>query len=262
MLVAMHGKEVTIVVLICFTLALGALLRLAATRFRFPYTLAVLAAGIAAGFFVPDEGSGHEPSILATVFAEGTALSPDLIIFVFLPALVFEAAFGLKVHAFRKNVGAVMVLAVPGLVLSVVATGALAVGLTAGSWQWGWTAALVFGALISATDPVAVVAILRECGAPKRLGVLIEGESLLNDGTAIVVFHVLIGVLIAGGWDNVGIGHTVLDFAIVYGLISTNASSFAIPSSPGARPLQCLFTRILFALCLSRSLIEKKDRLV
>ncbi|MCP4578823.1 MAG: hypothetical protein GY846_21300, partial [Deltaproteobacteria bacterium] len=63
------------------------------------------------------------------------------------------------------------------------------------SWQWGWVTALVFGSLISATDPVAVVAILKELGVSKRLGTLIEGESLLNDGTAIVFFTVLFSVM-------------------------------------------------------------------
>src|SRR5690606_7591146 len=101
-------------------------------------------------------------------------------------------------HAVRKNLGAIVVLAAPALVLATILTALAMVWITRSSWQWSLSAALVFGALISATDPVAVVAILREVGAPKRLGVLIEGESLFNDGTAIVVFSVLLATLQGG----------------------------------------------------------------
>ena len=99
--------------------------------------------------------------------------------------------------------------------LATVATAFLMVGVTDMSWQWSLPAALVFGALISATDPVAVVAVLREVGAPKSLAVLIEGESLMNDGTAIVVFTVLLGLLTAASGDggaSFEIGPTALRF--------------------------------------------------
>jgi NhaP-type Na+/H+ or K+/H+ antiporter len=66
-----------------------------------------------------------------------------------------------------------------------------------------WNAALLFGAIVSATDPVAVVALLKELGASKRLGTMIEGESLLNDGTAMVVFLVIMD-LVEGGTTNFG----------------------------------------------------------
>ena len=126
----------------------------------------------------------------------GARVTPELILFVFLPVLVFESAFKVHLHTFRKNAAAVATLAVPGMAGSalIVATGMI--GLSAlGGWHWGWPESLVFGALISATDPVAVVALLRETGAPKRLGLLIEGESLFNDGTAIVLFAVFLGWL-------------------------------------------------------------------
>ncbi len=210
----MHGTEYTVVFLVCVILTLGALIRIIDARLsiRGPYTVVMLLLGLGVGFAIKRvDVSGSALGLIE----HGTTIAPDLIILVFLPALVFESAYALDVHAFRKNLGAVLLLAMPALVICTVATGGAMVGLTSGTWEWGFTAALVFGALISATDPVAVVAILREAGAPKRLGVLIEGESLLNDGTAIVVFNVLIAVLIAGGWGNVSVGHTALDFLIV-----------------------------------------------
>lgn len=192
-----EGPEVAAVAILCIALAAGAATRLIAQRVRIPYTVAMLLLGMAFGLVLP-RLDAHTP-LLDPLAA--SVVSPELILFVFLPALVFESAFALDVHAFLKDMGLVALLAVPALVLTALAVGAWTVWITAAGWAWSWPAALVFGALISATDPVAVVAILREVGAPKRLGVLIEGESLLNDGTAIVVFSVLVGLLGKGAAD-------------------------------------------------------------
>jgi len=206
-----HETELTVVVIAASALAIGALMRLVSARTKFPYTIGMLLVGIGLGVVLEQlagtqgavgtavgaahgEG-GHGTPNLVEMFAQGSAISPHLIIMVFLPALIFESAYAIDVHTFRNNVGAVIVLAVPALVVATLVTAAAMVGITAPFWRWGWPAALVFGALISATDPVAVVAILRELGVSKRLGVLIEGESLLNDGSAIVVFTVLFGML-------------------------------------------------------------------
>jgi Na+/H+ antiporter len=189
-----HGVELTVVLIFCFALAVGAALTMLSERVKLPYTIALLGAGLASGVllqFVPSHST-------AALLSRGAEISPDLIIFVFLPVLVFESAFSLELHSFRKNLGAVLVLAGPTLVLSTVAVAGLTVALTAGGWGWSWLVALVFGALISATDPIAVVALLRSLGAPKRLALLIEGESLLNDGTAIVVFSLLLAMLTGG----------------------------------------------------------------
>lgn len=207
-----HGVELGIAIVVCFGLAAGAGLRWVARRTGVPYTVAMLVLGLAVGVglerFV---GGGALPGF----GGELPGLSPDLILFVFLPALIFESAFALDVHAFRRNLGTVVILAVPALVVAIVLTALLAWGLV-GAW-WGWTlgAGLVFGALISATDPVAVVAVLRELGAPKRLSLLIEGESLLNDGTAIVAFGVLVPLLAAGAAGGFDAGSTALSFVQV-----------------------------------------------
>ena len=158
----------------------------------------MLLLGIGIGL-VAEKLGGHGPlAHFSEMLSRGQLLSHDMVIFVFLPALIFESAFGMDVYAFRKELGSVTLLAVPALIICTVATAYLVFGLAGDSWGWSLSVALVFGALISATDPVAVVSILRESGAPKRLGILIEGESLLNDGTAIVVFTVLLGLLTAG----------------------------------------------------------------
>ncbi len=139
-------------------------------------------------------------------------LTPELVLFLFLPALIFESAFNLDARQLVKDLAPVLSLAIPALLIS---TAIVGVGL------W-WLIdiniflALVFGALISATDPVAVVALFKELGAPQRLTVLVEGESLLNDATAIVVFNIILGLLITGSfaWSDLGVAAT--DFLRVF----------------------------------------------
>lgn len=132
-------------------------------------------------------------------------IDPHLILYVFLPTLIFEAAFAMDVHTFKKSFTNAFMLAVPGIIIALVLTGAIIIamkGAGLGFAGWGWPLALLFGAVVSATDPVAVVALLKELGASKKLGTLIEGESLLNDGTAIVIFMVLLATITGAGSDT------------------------------------------------------------
>jgi CPA1 family monovalent cation:H+ antiporter len=129
------------------------------------------------------------------------SLSPEIMLFIFLPALIFESGFALDARQMLKDLPPILILAIPAMLMST-----LVVGL--GTW-WALDikliVALVFGALISATDPVAVVALFKELGAPNRLNVLVEGESLLNDATAIVAFSILLGIAVEGsgiGWSD------------------------------------------------------------
>ncbi|KAK6191717.1 hypothetical protein SNE40_003328 [Patella caerulea] len=116
--------------------------------------------------------------------------NPHLILHTFLPVLLFESAFALDFHTFRKTSAQVLILAVPGLALSSVLISIMAQYLF--DYNWDWNIGMLFGSLMSATDPVAVVAILREVGASKKLSIMIEGESLLNDGAAIVFFNIFL----------------------------------------------------------------------
>jgi len=224
-----HGPELTAVVVLCLALGVGAATRWLAKKTRVPYTVAMMLLGVAGGIALQE--SGDVGATLESL-RDGSIVSSDLIVFVFLPALIFESAFAIDVHAFRKDLGFVLLLAMPALIAATALTAGLMLGLTGlgiggEAWEWSVPAALVFGALVSATDPVAVVAVLREVGAPKRLGLLIEGESLLNDGTAIVVFHVLLAVLIGGDFD---LGHGVVELVRVAGggvLVGLLLGSFA-----------------------------------
>ncbi len=121
----------------------------------------------------------------------------DLIFYVFIPVLVFESAYKINKTLLLENIVPVIVLAVIGLLLTAALT---AIGLyyaIAHPLGFPLIAALLTGSILAATDPVAVVARLREIGAPKRLGVLLEGESLFNDATAIVLFGLLISMALS-----------------------------------------------------------------
>lgn len=157
-----------------------------ARRMRMPYTVALVVAGLAVG---------------ATGLITPPALTKELLFAVFLPGLLFEAAFQLEAEEFWRNRLTLFSLALPAVV---VATGFIAAALVLGSRlvhadaPIAWGPAFVFATLIAATDPIAVVAIVRTLGAPARLGILIEGESLLNDGTAAVSFAIAVTYVMGG----------------------------------------------------------------
>jgi CPA1 family monovalent cation:H+ antiporter len=153
---------------------------------RFPYTIGLLIIGILVGYL------SSRVEVLAPM--REVQLSPDLILFLILPTLLFEASINIDSKILFRNLIPILVLATVGLLISTVIVGfgiSAATPLTLG-------AALLFGALISATDPVAVIALFKELGVPIRLSTLVDGESLFNDATAIVVFNILLGIVAAG----------------------------------------------------------------
>jgi monovalent cation:H+ antiporter, CPA1 family len=156
----------------------------AVRRLRIPYTVALVVAGLA----------------LTLQQRPPVQLRPEVILALFVPPLVFDAAFHLNFAQLQRMLPRIIVLAVPGVILTMLIVG----GMVALTTPLSLMAALVFGALISATDPVAVVALFRTFGVPRRLAVLVEGESLLNDGTAIVLYNLMIGAAVAGRFDLLG----------------------------------------------------------
>ena len=140
-------------------------------------------------------------------------MDSHLMLNLLLPPLLFESAFAIDWHIFIKVAKYATILATLGLIVCVGLTGVMYHVLYS-AHGWGWEACFLLGGILSATDPVAVVALLREMGVKKNLATLIEGESLLNDGTAMVVYSVLILSVEDGGvqrWlDNNGKDHAYI----------------------------------------------------
>ena len=117
-------------------------------------------------------------------------IDPHLLLLLFLPVLLFESAFAIEMGMLRKQMWQVLLLASVGVLISSLLTAAFILAFRP---EWGFKVCWMIGTILSATDPVAVVALLKDLGAPKSLGTMIEGESLLNDGSAIVLFQLLYG---------------------------------------------------------------------
>ncbi|MCL4486929.1 MAG: Na+/H+ antiporter [Chloroflexi bacterium] len=167
--------------LIIILLLVASLVAIAVRRLHVPYTVALVVVGL----------------LVTTQQTIAVSVTPELILAFFVPPLVFEAAFHLTAAELRRSLSGILMLAVPGVVATTLIVGAWLAQTTA----LGPSGALVFGALIAATDPVAVVALFRALGVPKRLSALVEGESLLNDGTAIVVFNIVVAMALTGRFD-------------------------------------------------------------
>ncbi len=183
-------------------LAVAAAVALLANRTRIPFASGLVVAGLILGN--------------VTGFA-GPHLTKDLLFLVVLPGLLFEAAFQLHFQEFWKVRVSIFTLAVPGLIVStLVSAGLVWFGVNAlepGSILF--VEAMIFGALISATDPISVLSLFRTLGVDSRLSVMVEGESLLNDGTAVVIFTIVLSV--AGG-ATLSVGGAALEFVRIAGL--------------------------------------------
>jgi len=149
----------------------------------FPYTIALLLAGFA----------GSLP-VIGLAESIDLQLSHDLILLVLLPPLLFEGAATTDLERFRRNALPILTVAVVGLLVSVALLG-VASGVVLGLQP---LVALLFAAMILPTDPVSVLALFEELGAPERLSVLVEGESLVNDGVGVVLFTTLLVPVSAG----------------------------------------------------------------
>ena len=183
-----HANHAAPLILLVVALFFGVLAKTLLAKSKIPYTVLLLLAGVAVGWGVDYEGADDKKPLHRSVRA-WDRVNPHLLMYLFLPVLIFESAFSVDVHTLFRELFQVLTLAVPGVALSTALTACVARRLFAGQ-EFTWAASLMLGAILSATDPVAVVALLKELGVSKRVGTLIEGESLFNDGTAIVVFNV------------------------------------------------------------------------
>jgi monovalent cation:H+ antiporter, CPA1 family len=208
----MNGQNFLLVEeIIILLLVVAVVVAIVARRLRIPYTVGLVLMGLALGLFIQ----------------QTVDIPPELILSLLVPPLVFDAAFHIRLDDLRRDFWLILVLAVPGVILTTFMTAWM---VTAGTGM-ALPIALVFGALVSATDPVAVVALFRQLGAPRRLQVLLEGESLFNDGTAIVMFSLTVAIALSGQFSlSEGIGSfiTIAGGGIIIGIALGLLTSAAI----------------------------------
>src|ERR1035441_1510428 len=178
----------TAVEFLIWLLIAASAIALLAERLRIPYTVSLVFGGLVLGALrlpvLSPLQAGHRPDWL----------TPDVILIVFLPALVFEASVKIDVRRLMREFVPLFLLVTVGVLIAAVVTGCLV------HWAAGLPVlmALLFGAIISATDPISVLAIFKDLKTVGRLSFIIEGESLLNDGTAVALFEILLAGIVAG----------------------------------------------------------------
>jgi monovalent cation/hydrogen antiporter len=170
--------------LILLGLLVAAAALLASAQFtRIPYPILLVVGGLGVAF-VPGM-----PTI---------TLDPELVFVAFLPPLLYGAAFFTSLRELRANIGAITLLAVPLVLVTMVAVAVVAHAVVPGL---DWPTAFVLGAIVSPTDPTAATAIAERVGLPRRLVGLIDGESLVNDGTALVAYRFAVAAVLTGSFS-------------------------------------------------------------
>ena len=198
---------------IIVSLFIGILTKKFLKKLPIPFTVILLIIGLFMGVVDRFDWVANIGFVTKAIYWAGH-IKPEIILYVFLPTLIFEAAFDLDVHTFKKSFGNAFLMAVPGIIVAICISASMAMGIRyfgVGFGNWDWYVSLMFGSVICATDPVAVVSLLKELGGGKKLRTLIESESLLNDGTAIVIFMVFFTILTGTAVDS----NPIIDFFIV-----------------------------------------------
>jgi len=171
------GSEIIVLGFVAL-LAIAVAVALVTQRLSIPYSVALVVAGLVLALADPISGVG---------------ITPELILVVFIPGLVFEAAYHIDLGQLRRSFASVSVLAVLGVVI----TAGLVAAIVSATTGLDLSLAFVLGAIVCATDPVATVAVFRQLHAPKSLATVVEAESLLNDGTGVVLFTIALAAVAA-----------------------------------------------------------------
>lgn len=191
----LEGNLILIEEIAIILLLIATLVAIAMRRLRVPYTVGLVLVGAA---------------IALLRQGESVEVTPDIIMAILVPPLLFEAAFHVEFSKLRNYLRTISILAIPGVVVTTL----LVAGVVAWGTELDFSLAIVFGALIAATDPVAVIALFKSLGVPKRLQTLLEGESLFNDGTAVVLFGLALTAAETGRFDAL---ESIVDFLVVAG---------------------------------------------
>src|SRR5215831_10054859 len=236
-------------------LGLVSLLLPLAERLSIPYAVLLAIVGIAIGGAAHLPFASHPGSIIGDVvgWLQHFGLSAESLLYVFLPALLFEAALNVDVRQLSDEVGPVLLLAVIGVIVCTFVVGLALWPLS----QVGILACVILGAIIATTDPVAVVGIFHDIGAPRRLSTLVQGESLFNDAAAIAVYSLAVAVL--GGDRPASVAEGILAFfrqfcgGLVIGYLAGWIAMLFVPVLRASRLAEATltigFAYVIFIVC-------------
>lgn len=182
----LHTTPSEAVLFIITCILIGVSTKFWLSKIKIPYTALLLVFGLCIGLL---QAAAPKTVAFTATLKLWMAIDPHLLLLIFLPTIGFSAALGQEPHLLRRNWGQILILAWPGVVVTFLLIAVCARYIF--PYGWSWPECLLFGAMLSATDPVAVVAVLHEVGADEKLASVIDGESLVNDGSALVIFLVL-----------------------------------------------------------------------
>ncbi|EAN86578.1 Na/H antiporter-like protein, putative [Trypanosoma cruzi] len=210
------------------------------SKIPLPYTVVLFLYGIFVGFFAhwitPD---------VATSLGN---IPPELLFYIFLPVLIFEGSYAMNVHALRRVFPQVLILASVGVVVN---TCLLALPVACFFPEWSWYSALLLGSLLSATDPVAVVSLLKGLGVDSRITAMVDGEAIMNDGTAIIAFKLLlpaarVGCLKDSTWNIILKGVQLAALPIIVGPVFGFIQSYWLRHATGGIVKTCITVSVTY----------------
>lgn len=205
----------TVILYLSFSVLVGCLIKIIFSRILknkipLPFTISVLILAFIIGIIVMEIKGTHNDLFNGEIIL--SHINPHLIYYIFLPLLIFDSAFNGHFHVIKTQLLSAILLAGPGVFIS---TGIIALcAVYIFPYNWSWLLGLLFGSILSATDPVAVVALLHDSGASRSLASLIDSESLLNDGSAFVIFLIFHNIVIGEDYSAKNIIINIVKYSI------------------------------------------------
>lgn len=201
-----HNTLISIVILLFIAIVVS----IAVRRIKLPYSIGLVIAGFGLGY---------------TKLFPSLSIDPAIIIYVFLPALLFDSAFNASITNLKQHWKVIFSLAIPGTIISILVVGAM----THYVIDIPWMSSLLFAALIVPTDTISILAIFKELKMPAKLTTLVEGESLFNDGAAIIFFKLILSLILAEDYRLADVNY--INFSLT--LILSYAGGFALGLAGG-----------------------------